>query len=542
VRSLSTLKWRACWVRAALTGLCFCLCLCLCLFPAKSMADDLVVNITSGSLKGATRQLGGAEFLGIPYAQPPVGDLRWHEPLPAKPWTGVRDATTFGAPCAQPILGDWNRRDAEASKEDCLFLNVMTPVWPPKATARLPVMVWFHGGANAGGTASSALYKDGTLVQHGVVLVTVNYRLSIFGFMAHRALTQESPHHASGNYALSDQILALHWVHDNIVKFGGDPANVTVFGQSAGAIDAGLLMASPLAKDLFQRVIAESGSPFNFLPRSLAEAEHENEKLMASLKPPAGDELKYLRERSVQELLEAVGKQDPQGIPIESPIIDRWVLPRSPAEVFAAGQQTPVTLLIGTTTREFGMAAPADEVRNFIQSVTGNLSERAFILYGLANGGTGKNDPIYGSAGDQWFADLVFRCPVTTQAAWHAAASHPVYEYELQHAIPGQEAQGAVHSADLPYVFGYFPKAGNISGNFGETDFKLADLIETYWTNFAKTGDPNSSGVPKWPEFDGSQTYIEFTQDERVASAAGLRRPYCDLYREVLKQQMDRKH
>jgi len=543
VRSLFTLVWRARCVRAALTGLSSCLFLCLCLFPAKSIAsaDDLVVNISSGSLQGATRPLGGAEFLGIPYAQPPVGDLRWREPLPAKPWAGMRDATRFGAPCAQAILGDWNRRDAETSEEDCLFLNVMTPVWPTKKP--LPVMVWLHGGANAGGTASSALYKDGTLVQHGIVLVTVNYRLSIFGFLAHRALTQESPRHSSGNYALSDQILALHWVHDNIAKFGGDPANVTVFGQSAGATDAGLLMASPLAKDLFQRVIAESGSTLSDAPvRSLAEAEQANEKLLASLKLPAGDELKDLRERSVRELLEATAKQDPQGFPIENPIIDGWVLPRSPVEVFAAGQQAPVALLIGTTTREFGMAAPADEVRKFIQSVTGNLGERASILYGLANGGTGNVDPMYGSAGDQWFADLVFRCPSTTEAAWHAAANHPVYEYEFQHAIPGQEAQGAVHSADLPYVFGYFPKQGNISGNFGETDFKLADLIETYWTNFAKTGDPNSGGVPKWPEFGGSQAYIKFTQDGRVATATGLRRAHCDLYREVLKERLNGQH
>jgi para-nitrobenzyl esterase len=446
----------------------------------------------------------------------------------------VRAATTFGAPCAQSILGDWNRRDAETSKEDCLFLNVMTPVWPPKAA--LPVMVWFHGGANAGGTASSPLYKDGTLVQHGIVLVTVNYRLSIFGFLAHPALTHESPRHSSGNYGLLDQILALHWVHDNIAKFGGDPGNVTVFGQSAGAIDAGMLMASPLAKDLFRRVIAESGSPLGAPLRSLAEAEQENEKLLANLKLPTYDKLKYLRERSIPELLEAVGKQDPQGLPIEGPIIDGWVLPRSPVEIFTAGQQAPVALLIGTTTREFGMAAPADAVRKFIQNVTGNLAERAFVLYGLANGGTGNNDPMYGSAGDQWLADLAFRCPSTTETAWHASANHPVYEYEFQHAIPGQEAQGAVHSADLPYVFGYFPKQGNISGNFGDTDFKLADLIEIYWTNFAKTGDPNSSGVPKWPEFDGSQTYIEFAQDGRVASATGLRRAYCDLYRDVLKQ------
>ena len=211
--------------------------------------DNLIVSTTDGKIRGVSRPSGGAEFLGIPFAQPPVGDLRWREPLPAKSWTGVREATAFGAPCAQPVLGDWNRHDSETSKEDCLFLNVMAPAWPPKAP--LPVMFWIHGGANAGGTASSALYKDGTLVQHGVVLVTVNYRLGVFGFLAHPELTRESSHHASGNYALMDQIAALRWVRDNIAKFGGDPKNITVFGQSAGALDTSFLMTSPLSKIYF---------------------------------------------------------------------------------------------------------------------------------------------------------------------------------------------------------------------------------------------------------------------------------------------------
>src|SRR5439155_8579350 len=324
------------------------------LLPAQVVAatGELIVGTTGGSLKGATRALGGAEFLGIPYAQPPVGDLRWREPLPAKPWTGVREASTFGAPCAQAILGDWNRHDAEISKEDCLFLNVMTPVWPPPKTP-LPVMVWFHGGANAGGTASSALYKDGMLVQHGVVLVTVNYRLGMVGFFAHPALTKESPHHSSGNYGLLDQLLALQWVHDNIAKFGGDPANVTAFGQSAGAIDAGYLMVSPLAKGLFQRLIAQSGSPLGPPLPKLSEAEQANQKLVASLKAPADHELQSLRERSVQELLVVPGKQDPEA-PSIGPIIDGWLISRSPAEVLSAGQEAPVDLLIGTTSLEFG--------------------------------------------------------------------------------------------------------------------------------------------------------------------------------------------
>lgn len=500
--------------------------------------DNLVVDTTGGKLHGVSRASGGAEFLGIPYAQSPVGDLRWHEPLPAQPWTDVREANTFGAPCAQSILGDWNKHDSETSKEDCLFLNVITPVWPAKVT--MPVMLWIHGGANAGGTASSPLYKDGTLVQHGVILVTVNYRLGIFGFFAHPELTRESSHHASGNYGLMDQIAALRWVRENIARFGGDPTNITVFGQSAGAQDTSLLMTSPLSKDLFQRAIAQSGSSFNPPLPALPMAEQAGVKLAATLKAPTGDgAIKYLRQLSTQELLKSVANQDPMQPPLVGPDIDGWVIRRLPAEVFALGQESAIPLIIGTTTREFGMAASPDELRKIIQNTAGSFTSRALSLYGLAGDGRGTADPTYGSAADQWLADVVFRCPATTQAAWHRAAHHPSYEYELEHAIPGQEAQGAVHSADLPYVFGFYPKNGNISGNFGEIDYQLANLIQTYWTNFAKTGDPNAGSLPKWPEFGGSRTFIKFAQDGKVTTAEGLRLPQCDLYREVLKQRIN---
>ena len=515
----------------------------LCLFRTTvnlPAVDNLVVETTNGKLRGVSRTSGGAEFLGIPYAQPPVGDLRWHEPLPAQSWTDIREANTFGAPCAQPILGDWNKHDSQTSKEDCLFLNVITPAWPAKTL--LPVMFWIHGGANAGGTASSLLYKDGTLVQHGVILVTVNYRLGIFGFLAHPELTRESSHHASGNYGLMDQIAALRWVSDNIAKFGGDPTNITIFGQSAGAQDTSLLMTSALSKDLFQRAIAQSGSSFNPpLPR-LPAAEQSGGKLAATLKAPTGDgAIKYLRQLSTQDLLRSVAEQDPMQPPLVGPDIDGWVIRRSPAEVFASGLESSIPLIIGTTTREFGMSASPDELRKLIQNVAGGLASRALSLYGLASDGQGTTDPIYGSAADQWFADVVFRSPITTQAQWHTAARHPTFEYELEHAIPGQEAQGVVHSADLPYVFGFYPKSGNISGNFGETDYKLASLIETYWTNFAKTGNPNAGSLPKWPEFGGSRTFIRFTQDGKVTTSEGLRRPQCDLYREVLKQRTDQR-
>jgi len=495
----------------------------------------LVVNSASGQLRGMARPNGGAEFLGIPYAQPPVGDLRWREPLPVKPWTGVRDATKFGAPCAQPILGDWNKHDAETGNEDCLFLNVITTVWPPKRP--LPVMFWIHGGANAGGTASSELYKNGTLVEHGIMLVTANYRLSVFGFFAHPLLTRESLHHASGNYGLMDQIAALQWVHDNIAKFGGDPANITVFGQSAGAVDASLLMVSPRSKDSFQRAIAQSGSALMSPLRPLAEAEQAGQELAAALKAPSDDTaIQSLRHLSAPDLLKAIAALDPKPSP-GAPDLDGWVIPVSPAEVFASGQQSDIPMIIGTTTREFGSSMSPDELRKMAHRQVPNSADRVLALYGLANNDPGTSDPTYGSVADQLIADWTFRCPATMQAALHKAAHRATYEYEFEHAIPGQEAQGAVHSADLPYVFGFYPKSGNISGDFGEVDFKLADLMETYWTDFAKTGNPNGGALPKWPELGSSQLFLKFTQDgHAVASTSALRQPQCDLYREVQKE------
>jgi para-nitrobenzyl esterase len=519
--------------------------LCLLRAPENPTAnlpadDNLIVSTTSGKIRGVSRPSGGAEFLGIPYAKPPIGDLRWHEPLPAKPWRGVREAKAFGAPCAQPVLGDWNKHDSESSDEDCLFLNVITPVWPSKEP--LPVMFWIHGGANAGGTASSALYKDGTLVQHGVVLVTINYRLGILGFLAHPELTRESSHHASGNYGLMDQIAALRWVRDNIAKFGGDPENITVFGQSAGAHDTSLLMTSPLSKNLFQRAIVQSGSGVMPPAPSRAEAEQAGVRLATAMKAVTGaGAIKYLRQISHQDLWKRVPLQDPTQPPLFGPVIDGWVMQRSPAEVFALGQASRIPLLTGTTAREFGMPVPPDQVRKMIQVVTGSFASRALSLYGLADDGQGTTDSMYGSVGDQWFADLIFRCPVTTQAAWHTSARNATYEYELEHAIPGQEATGAVHASDLPYVFGFYPKHGNISGNFGETDYKLADLIGTYWTNFARTGNPNGGSLPNWPEFGSSQTFIRFKQDGSVMKLQGLRQTQCDLHREVLKQLMNQR-
>ena len=239
-----------------------------------------VVAVTDGQVQGQALKDGGEVFRGIPFAQPPMGDLRWREPKPPKPWSGVREATQFGWECAQnPIWGH-----PRVTNEDCLYINVWTPALPP--TSLKPVMVWIHGGGNVSGSGGE---NGESLMRHGVVLVSFNYRLVLFGFFAHPALTAESPHHASGNYGLMDQILALQWVQQNVAKFGGDPANVTIFGESAGAMDVNLLMTSPLAKGLFHRVIAESGSVLlDDGAAPLATAERQGEKLVEAAKIPTG--------------------------------------------------------------------------------------------------------------------------------------------------------------------------------------------------------------------------------------------------------------
>lgn len=532
-------------------------CVLVCAIPLQAAADDTyVAHTTAGLVHGAVRPGGGAEFLGIPYAEPPVGKLRWRAPVPQKRWKGLREATAFGWSCPQPLLGGaWNRHEAENNSEDCLYINVFTPVWP--VARPLPVLFWIHGGANIGGSGSGAFYTEGTLPQHGVVLVTFNYRLGVLGFFAHPALTRESPHQASGNYGLMDQILALEWVHSNIARFGGDPGSITVAGQSAGSMDIGMLMTSPLAAGLFQKAIAESGAVFSPPIVFLADEERFGEEAAAELHAPAGRRaIAFLRKIPAADLLSKLGDialKWPGGF---TPDVDGWVLPHSPQQIFANGQEAAIPLLIGTTSREFGDSEALEALRASIERATGDLAPQALALYGIAGNQPPADDPLYGPAAVQWNADRMFHCPIATEALWHSEAHQPTYEYEFDRPIPGQEAQGALHSAELPYVFGEFPKAGNLAGKFGPVDRSLADQIETFWTNFAETGDPNGRGpqeatlapwdgnpsnLPAWPRLDDSQRYLIFTPDGGTALSNGpLRAPQCDLYRKVLAQQMSR--
>jgi len=494
-------------------------------------AEPPSVMVTGGQIRGGILEKGGAVFKGIPFAQAPIGDLRWREPAPVKPWSGVRETTAFGAPCAQNAGG----RMQASSSEDCLFLNVWSPEWPPRG--RKAVMVWFHGGGNYAGTASGNNFDGENLARRGVVLVTANYRLSVFGFFAHPELTKESPHHASGNYGLMDQIAALKWVRDNIAKFGGDPANVTIFGQSAGAVDVNVLMASPPAKGLFHKAIAESGTVTRvpddatmrmtglgavMAPRSggtysdaltLAEAEKAGGQLLPG-------SLKDLRTRPAEDLLKATAAPRMSIGPANGIVADGWIFPKPPAEVFAKGQQVRVPLLIGNNSRERTPQVTSEEFAAAIQAMYGPLASRATPLYDF----TAPADPLYGSTAAQWVVDTMYRCPVVVELVWHAAAGNPGYEYQFDRAAPGREAAGATHGAEVAYVF------GNLSANYAAADRELSTAMQLYWTNFAKTGDPNGASLPKWPKFDGaSRGYMEFTEGGPVARE-GLRRAPCDLY------------
>ena len=512
------------------------------LLALPAFAADPSVNVTGGQIKGAALEKGGAVFKGIPFAQPPVGDLRWREPQPVKAWTGARDATAFGAPCAQNSGG----RPMQNSSEDCLFLNVWTPEWP--ARSRKPVMFWIHGGGNYGGTASTPNFDGESLARHGVVLVTANYRLTVFGFFAHPALTQESPHHASGNYGLMDQIAALKWVRDNIGRFGGDPGNVTIFGQSAGAVDVNVLTTSPLAKGLFQRGIAESGTvtrnpddatlgmtalgavmkvkdgPVTYSDAAaLAEAEKNGEELMHRLN------LKAMRSLPAEDLLKAVAAPRMAIGPANGVIVDGWVIPKPPAEIFAKGQEQKVALIVGNNSRERTppQAAPQD-LAKAMEAMYGPLAQKAFALYGI--NANPAPDPLYGNQAAQWVVDSMYRCPVVAQLAWHAAAGNAAYEYQFDRAAPGREALGSTHGAEVAYVF------GRLSPSYAAADQDISTAMQQYWTNFAKNGNPNGASLPPWPKFDGSaRAYLEFTDNGPVARE-GLRRPFCDLYVDNVKR------
>jgi para-nitrobenzyl esterase len=311
------------------------------------------VTVANGMLEGTLEVSGVRSFKGIPFAQPPMGELRWRPPLPPKNWEGTRRADKFGPRAMQrPIFGDMGFR-SDGMSEDCLYLNVWAP--PKPGRAKLPVLVYFFGGGFVAGDGSEGRYDGESMAKKGIVAVTVNYRLGVFGFFAHRELTKESPHHASGNYGLLDQHAALQWVRQNIAAFGGDPKRVTIAGESAGSISVSAQMASPLAKGLFAGAIGESGSIIGALSAMpLAEAEQGGFQFAAGLGQGEAPSLAALRALSAEQLLEATAKS---GIPWFRPTVDGYFFPKDPLEIYAAGEQARVPLLAGSNSEEMTSAA-----------------------------------------------------------------------------------------------------------------------------------------------------------------------------------------
>ncbi|MGH9522786.1 MAG: carboxylesterase/lipase family protein [Terriglobales bacterium] len=470
------------------------------LFAVTALAQR--VRTRSGLLDGKTSPDGQVQiFLGIPYAAPPVDDLRWKEPQPVMPWKGVREAKNFGARCMQArIYSDMVFRDSGPS-EDCLHLNVWTPT--TKSNAKLPVMVWIFGGGFHAGATSEPRQDGEHLAHRGVVVVSMDYRLGIFGFFSHPELTRESPHHASGNYGLLDQAAALRWVHDNIAAFGGDPDNVTIFGESAGSFSVSGQMASPLSKKLIARAIGESGAFLANVPRlqALADSEQQGEKFGESI---GATSLAKLRSLPAKDLLDAATKTSPFRF---WPNIDGYFFPASPHTIYAAGDQAHVPLLAGwnrdeaNANRFFGKDAPTKE--NYIAKVNQQFGAHApEILKAFPADTDAQAAESAGQlASDGFIAFGTWKWIELQQQAGDA----PVYRYEFDQPPPAaanpkypDAGKVAYHSAEIEYVF---ETLASKDLPFGDEDRKVSAMMAAYWTNFAKSGNPNAKGLPEWPTF-----------------------------------------
>ena len=504
------------------------------------------VSTEYGMLQGTWSETDSSigVFRGIPYAQPPVGELRWRAPKDLTSWTGVRQATTFGAACWQSYSDDafvWSRGEFPRS-EDCLHLNI----WQPEKTdATAPVMVWFHGGAHTGGFAHVELFDGTELARQGVVVVTVNYRLGPWGFLAHPALAEESEHNSTGNYGLMDKIAALKWVEKNIQGFGGNPDNVTLFGQSAGSSSVCALMASPLADGLFHKAIGQSAACLvkerhdangqergaRLAQLALGELSAKTSKVQVSAK--------QLRSIDNQTLLSAMENSDwSEGSRI---VVDGWVLPKAPVDIFNANQQAKVPLLVGSLANEghellpLNNALTESELDQYLSKTFAATAPKLKALYA---------DDLAVSPGmalREILTDAFMAMSMRGWAQYNHNAGQPTYLYFMDYVPPayqiylfddpnlnlphGPRSAGAYHSGDLAYVFNNVGKTGDF---WLEEDFAMARAMSGYWTNFAKTGDPNGSNLPNWSLYE-PQNHSTQLLSNPIKTIAGAKREKLDL-------------
>ncbi len=510
------------------------------LIAGHSAAAADRVRIKSGVLESTTTESSGLRvFRGIPFAAPPVGELRWQAPQPAKRWRGARNADKFSPGCMQNIVFADVIGRGEGFSEDCLYLNV----WTPARSARegLPVLVYIYGGGYMVGDASEARYDGANMARQGMVVVTPNYRLGLFGFLAHPELSAETRYKGSGNYALLDQVAALQWVRDNIAAFGGDPTRVTIAGESAGSISVSALMASPLSRNLIAGAIGESGSMMGALSaRSLADGEAAGQ---AFAKQAGADSLAQLRALPAKQLLEAA-RTFRGGF---APTVDGYFLPKPVRQIFEAGEQARVPLLAGSNSEERTYAAvlgsePAtlQGYRNALAKLYGEKAEAVFQLYPAQSDGNAVLDAAQQLAGDRFIAQSTWRW--VDRAA--ATGGKPVYYYyysrlrppfteaaaamiaerQKQIAAPPQNSpppRGAVHSAEIEYALGNLDM--NPLYQWQPADYQVSRTLQGYFVNFIKTGNPNGSGLPAWSSYESGMRMAIDVQTQQIRDQAAAR-------------------
>jgi para-nitrobenzyl esterase len=462
------------------------------------------VKVDGGVVRGAEFRGGGHIFRGIPFAAPPLAGLRWKPPALVVPWKGALDGTKQPESCVQNDQG-WNRGDFLIGSEDCLTLDVRTPAM----TGKRPVLVWIHGGSNRAGGPNDIVQSD---LGKDVVIVGIRYRLGIFGFLSHRKLTAEQG--ASGNYALMDQIAALEWVRRNIGRFGGDPDNVTIAGESAGSQDVSLMLAAPRARPLFRKAIMESGTPGFGLPfRSLEEAHRIGDQADALL--GSGGDMEKLRQMSVPALL-AVDKQlHDDALEADDylwlrTVVDGAVLPDSPRTLIEQGPAKPV--IVGSNAVELDLPGGRPRRDAFVAKAFGSNERRARAFYRLDQPDP-PADPRLGNRDQQIATDVTFRCPAVRMAQLLASKGAAVWHYEFDAAPGGGRTS---HAAEISYAF-------------GDAKFSSGLSLKPYWLNFIRSGDPNGEGLPPWPRFLNDQPAHAFFNDAGVAVRGALRSEVCSL-------------
>jgi len=464
---------------------------------------------TYGQISGLTEN-GVDIYKGIPYAAPPVGKMRWHPPQPPPAWKGVRTCDQFGAEAPQaPYAQDsLFYRPPAPNSEDCLYLNVWTDATPGK---NRPVMVWIHGGALTRGSGATSAYDGSNLARKGVVVVTINYRLGPLGFLAHPELSAESENKSSGNYGILDQIAALKWVQKNIAAFGGNPDNVTIFGESAGSFSVCALTATPLAAGLFHRAIGQSGGSFGPMPhlnKSFEKRPSGEEMGLAFAKAAGADSLAALRAMPAAKLIEVAEKfprLTPDAAYRSTIIVDGWVLPAEIRELVAQGKHNDVPLLLGSNAKEMTTLTPKAVVPTTVAGLQKTLATQ-FDEAAIAEINKLYPAATDAEAGDAFLAVMGDRAFGIQMRAWARIASaggkSPAYLYSFTHVPPMPDSKylGAYHAAEIVYVFKNI--AGSDRVTYGPDDTKVSEAVSQYWVNFATTGDPNGANLPEWPKYD----------------------------------------